>query len=122
MVEKEAETKKIDYRRFISDNTINYLFGFLIEKVSWFYSYLIYYLITFQCKEAIRNKEVPVACVFWDYTTQEKVCWNHNLTNKLNNATAHAEMNCIEEISNKKKLNLDYSKILVIVSCEPCIM
>jgi len=64
---------------------------------------------------------------------------SHNLTNGTSNATTHAEINCIEEISKKlvegresfcKEFGLSekidiagiFEQCILFVTCEPCIM
>lgn len=76
-----------------------------------------------KCKEAIIKKEVPVACLFYNTKNKKIIASSHNLTNKTNNATTHAEINCINYITNELKLNpIIFEDTIVVVSCEPCIM
>ncbi len=51
------------------------------------------------------------------------MCESHNLTNITKNATTHAEMNCIDYLTNKLNYKIEgFKNLIVIVSCEPCIM
>ncbi len=96
-----------------------------------------------ECKKALLSGEVPVGCVFVYLPTNKIILRGHNLTNKTKNATTHAEINCINSISeifknfvskedfisqneinpkdaeNLKKL---FNNCALFVSCEPCIM
>lgn len=66
---------------------------------------------------------MPVACVFYDIENKKVVCDSHNWTNKTKNATTHAEMNCIDYLTNQLNYTKDdFKRLVVIVSCEPCIM
>jgi len=96
-----------------------------------------------QCKIALKEKEVPVGCVFVHIPTKKILAASHNLTNKSKNATKHAEINCFEFIQNLdkdqilkneflkrnhldfeefKNLTYIFSQSALFVSCEPCIM
>lgn len=96
-----------------------------------------------KCISAIKEKEVPVGCVFVHIPSKKIFASSHNLTNKLKNATKHAEINCIDYVrmlsKNKdekikfindlglkfdfdKDLNSIFSESALFVSCEPCIM
>jgi tRNA-specific adenosine deaminase 2 len=96
-----------------------------------------------QCYRALEEKEVPVGCVFVHIPSKRIFIESHNLTNKLKNATKHAEINCFDSIENisrdkylteafirekklkfsvEKNLNSIFSESALFVSCEPCIM
>jgi len=96
-----------------------------------------------ECLKSLSEGEVPVGCVFVYIPNKKIILKGHNLTNITKNATTHAEMNCINYISdllqNKQEKNLfikkfdineedalDSKKLLnkcaLFVSCEPCIM
>lgn len=96
-----------------------------------------------ECNNAILANEVPVGCIFLHIPSQQIIVRSHNLTNKTKNATTHAEINCINEISqklvqneikefsdikidenksNSEKLIDIFSNCVLFVSCEPCIM
>ena len=75
------------------------------------------------CEDALVEKEVPVACVFYNIKDNKIVAKAHNLTNKTKNATSHAEILCINYLTNEKYYKKDdFQNIIVVVSCEPCIM
>ena len=93
------------YELIINDEILNNLFNVCIQ----------------QCKLAIEKNEVPVACVFYNLESKQIIAKNHNLTNIKNNATAHAEINCIEEITQTYGKQI-FEKCILVVSCEPCIM
>lgn len=100
---KELENDELE--KFISNKE---LISFLFNEV---YS---------QCLKALFLKEVPVGCVFYSLSLKKIVSYGHNLTNKNKNATSHAEINCIEELT--IQYNNDFSDLILLVSCEPCIM
>lgn len=75
--------------------------------------------------EALESQEVPVGCIF--VYENEIVARGRNTVNETRNATRHAEMNCIDQVTEfckKMNLNVDeiFSKIDVYVTVEPCIM
>ena len=93
------------------------------------------------CEKAIENGEIPVGCIFVHNKTKKILYGSHNLTNKIKNANAHCEINCIKyfeshlpfKIENKLENNkieyIEYKDIkdllsncTLFVSCEPCIM
>ena len=71
--------------------------------------------------EAVNNKEIPVACCFVNMNNKklELVTIQHNLTNKLKNGTKHCEILCLDYCY---KNNLDVTKMVAIVTVEPCLM
>ncbi|MFM7852406.1 MAG: nucleoside deaminase [Flammeovirgaceae bacterium] len=83
--------------------------------------------------------EVPVGCVFYHIPSDKIIAKSHNLTNATSNATTHAEINCIEEISFNLNSNREsfcksyllkdsttifdiFQDCILFVTCEPCIM
>lgn len=75
--------------------------------------------------EALESQEVPVGCIFV-YET-EIIAQGRNTVNETRNATRHAEMNCIDRVTeycNGKNLSVDkvFAEIDVYVTVEPCIM
>lgn len=76
-------------------------------------------------REAIKQNEVPVGCVF--IYNNEIIACAANLVNKTKNATRHAEFICIDQVLKYCKLNnLNHTdifrRITVVVTVEPCIM
>lgn len=76
-------------------------------------------------REALEAKEVPVGCIF--VHNGEIIAVGRNTVNETHNATRHAEINCIDEVSRYCDINnLEVSKIFeelsVYVTVEPCIM
>uniref|UniRef100_A0A1B6GFZ5 CMP/dCMP-type deaminase domain-containing protein n=2 Tax=Cuerna arida TaxID=1464854 RepID=A0A1B6GFZ5_9HEMI len=72
-------------------------------------------------KEALRNGEVPVGCIF--IYKGQVIAKGSNTVNQTCNATRHAEMDCIEAIVTKYP---NWEEVLhntqVVVTVEPCIM
>lgn len=68
-------------------------------------------------KEAIKNNEVPISCLF--ITNNKITSIFHNLTNKTKNATKHCEILCLDSSFNS---NIDPSNSIAIVTVEPCLM
>lgn len=77
--------------------------------------------------------------MFYHIPSNKIIARSHNLTNASSNATTHAEMNCIEEISYNltyqreifsktfeisESINIDniFEDCILYVTCEPCIM
>ncbi|CAH1117285.1 unnamed protein product [Phaedon cochleariae] len=76
-------------------------------------------------KEALSAQEVPVGCIF--VHNGEVIALGRNTVNETKNATRHAEMNCIDQVTNYCTLrNLNptqiFKEIIVYVTVEPCIM
>lgn len=76
-------------------------------------------------KEALIAQEVPVGCVFTD--GERIIAVSRNSVNVTRNPTRHAEINCIDAVlSYCKTNNIDFrdyfSKIIVYVTVEPCVM
>lgn len=65
-----------------------------------------------EAKKALVDNEVPVGCVFVRNDTI--VCKSHNLTNKLRDPLAHAEIVGIRAT--------DCRDCYVFITCEPCVM
>mgnify|MGYP005983866879 FL=1 len=75
--------------------------------------------------EALAAKEVPVGCIF--VYKDEIVALGRNTVNESRNATRHAEINCIEQVTDycrDKGLDLGaaFRQVCVYVTVEPCIM
>lgn len=75
--------------------------------------------------EALESQEVPVGCIF--VYENEMVAKGRNTVNETRNATRHAEMNCIDQVTDyckSENLVVDevFSKVDVYVTVEPCIM
>lgn len=75
--------------------------------------------------EALAVKEVPVGCIFV-YNSQI-IALGRNTVNETRNATRHAEINCIEQVTDYcKENNLSlkdvFKETCVYVTVEPCIM
>lgn len=74
-----------------------------------------------EAKEALKNGEVPVGCLF--IYKGDVIATGSNTVNQTCNATRHAEMDCIEEIVRKYP---DWEQVFhntqVVVTVEPCIM
>ena len=96
-----------------------------------------------ECNNALLSGEVPVGCVFVYLPNNRIILKGHNLTNITKNATKHAEINCIDTITeiyqNEKQkeiflsqhqikredadnLKSLFNNCVLFVSCEPCIM
>lgn len=76
-------------------------------------------------EEALKNKEVPVGCIFV-YKDQEVACGG-NRVNETKNATAHAEIVALEKVREWcAEKGLDAGEVLreatLYVTVEPCIM
>ena len=52
-----------------------------------------------ECNNALLSGEVPVGCVFVYLPNNRIILKGHNLTNITKNATKHAEINCIDTIT-----------------------
>lgn len=65
-----------------------------------------------EAKKALVANEVPVGCVF--VRNNRIIGRSHNLTNKLNDPLAHAELVIIRSVN---CFNCD-----VFITCEPCVM
>ncbi|CAH1364047.1 unnamed protein product [Tenebrio molitor] len=75
--------------------------------------------------EALAAKEVPVGCIF--VHNSEIIALGRNTVNETRNATRHAEINCIEQVTdycraNNLDLNDVFREVRVYVTVEPCIM
>nr|XP_971753.1 PREDICTED: tRNA-specific adenosine deaminase 2 [Tribolium castaneum] len=75
--------------------------------------------------EALAAQEVPVGCIFVHNNTE--IAFGRNTVNQTKNATRHAEINCIEQVTDYCKTNnfnlIDFFKgVTVFVTVEPCIM
>ncbi|KAJ5076901.1 tRNA-specific adenosine deaminase 2 [Anaeramoeba ignava] len=76
-----------------------------------------------QAQLAFQEKEVPVGCVFVDSSNNKIIAKGRNQTNKKKIGISHAELECIEQILESKIIEKsDFKKIIVYVTCEPCIM
>ncbi len=72
-----------------------------------------------EAKEAYLEGEVPVGCVI--VSGNKIIARSHNLTEKLNDVTAHAEMQAITSAANQ--LGGKYlTDCTIYVSVEPCVM
>ncbi|KAG5899849.1 hypothetical protein JTB14_012320 [Gonioctena quinquepunctata] len=79
----------------------------------------------FFAREALAAQEVPVGCIF--VHKDEIIALGRNTVNETRNATRHAEINCIEQVTdhckaNKLELKSVFSEVSVYVTVEPCIM
>ncbi|MBW0488633.1 hypothetical protein O181_028348 [Austropuccinia psidii MF-1] len=73
--------------------------------------------------EALLSSEIPVGCVLVDSSTQEIIAKGRNRTNETKNACLHAEFDAISYLfSNQEGRRLDWSRIVVYVTVEPCLM
>mmetsp|Transcript_13969 Transcript_13969/g.21142 ORF Transcript_13969/g.21142 Transcript_13969/m.21142 type:complete len:164 (-) Transcript_13969:19-510(-) len=78
-----------------------------------------------QANLAFKLNEVPVGCVFVDDRSQSIVACGHNIPNKTNNATDHAEIVALKQLSSsltKPQLFSLLKHIVVYVTVEPCMM
>lgn len=80
-----------------------------------------------QAKLALAEKEVAVGCVFYHVDLEQVISRGRNSVNATQNATRHAEINCIDDAidyCNINHINQQdlWPKIDVYVTCEPCIM
>jgi tRNA-specific adenosine deaminase 2 len=99
-----------------------------------------------QAEEALRQGETPVGAVFvahpklsdedlnngakilvenwpYDFKKGRIVARGYNLTNKLRDATRHAEFNALEDILSGASLKIENDELLVLyVTVEPCVM
>ncbi|RAL53247.1 hypothetical protein DM860_006919 [Cuscuta australis] len=81
-----------------------------------------------QAKLALDSLEVPVGCVIVE--DGEVIAWGRNRTTETRNGTRHAEMEAIDSLLENWKKNglspgevsLRFSKCILYVTCEPCIM
>ena len=72
-----------------------------------------------EAKEAYLEGEVPVGCVI--VSGNKIIARSHNLTEKLNDVTAHAEMQAITSAANQ--LGGKYlTDCTIYVTVEPCVM
>lgn len=81
---------------------------------------------------ALRNIETPVACIMVDSVKNEVLSIGFNGTNDTLNGTRHAEFIAIDSILNKhiprekhgdlEYINQFFSKVVLYVTVEPCIM
>ena len=72
-----------------------------------------------QAHLAANGGEVPVGAVFLNAEDGSVVDQSANETNKLRNATRHCEIVMIDRSSQR---NVDFSKVVLFVTVEPCIM
>ncbi|MBO5997721.1 MAG: nucleoside deaminase [Alphaproteobacteria bacterium] len=70
-------------------------------------------------KEAFDSGETPVGAVIFDSKTKEILCSAHNLTEKENDATAHAEILAIRKAGKLLK-NPNLSGYSIFSTLEPC--
>ena len=71
-----------------------------------------------EAKKAFDKDEIPIGAVL--VKNDELIAKNHNRTNQLNNALAHAEKLAIEKtISSQEKFLYEYT---LYVTVEPCLM
>ncbi|WRX32951.1 Cytidine and deoxycytidylate deaminase domain - like 5 [Theobroma cacao] len=81
-----------------------------------------------QAKLALESLEVPVGCVF--IKDGKVIASGRNQTNETRNATRHAEMEAIDILLekwqrdglSKSDVAETFSKCILYVTCEPCIM
>lgn len=73
-----------------------------------------------QADLALKRQEVPIGCVF--VVDDVVVAEGSNMTNASRNATRHAELEAIDSILAKGDEPVDWSKHVLYVTCEPCIM
>ncbi|KAI4304031.1 hypothetical protein MLD38_039595 [Melastoma candidum] len=81
-----------------------------------------------QAKLALDNLEVPIGCVIVE--EGKVIASGRNRTNETRNATRHAEMEAIDTLleqwqlqgSSTSEVAEKFSKCLLFVTCEPCIM
>ncbi|KAB2600056.1 tRNA-specific adenosine deaminase 2 [Pyrus ussuriensis x Pyrus communis] len=81
-----------------------------------------------QANEALDSLEVPVGCVIVE--DGNVIASGRNRTNETRNATRHAEMEAIdtlleqwrEQRLSKSQVAEKFSKCVLYVTCEPCIM
>ena len=74
-----------------------------------------------QAKKAFETDEVPVGAVIVDSISKEILAQSHNLTENLQDATAHAEMLAIQAAC-KKKGSKYLNDCDIYVTLEPCPM
>ena len=74
-----------------------------------------------QAKKAFNLGETPVGAVVFNTKTKEILCSAHNLTEKDNDATAHAEILAIRQAGNLLK-NTNLSGYSIFSTLEPCAM
>ena len=74
-----------------------------------------------QAKIAVEKDEVPVGAVVVDAQSGEIIACTHNLTEHAADATAHAEILCIQEACRKLKSNR-LRGFNLYVTLEPCTM
>ena len=74
-----------------------------------------------QAKKAFDLGETPIGAVIFDSKTKEILCATHNLTEKENDATAHAEILAIRQAGKLLK-NTNLSGYSIFSTLEPCAM
>ena len=74
-----------------------------------------------QAKKAFDLEETPVGAVIFNTQTKEILCATHNLTEKENDATAHAEILAIRKAGKLLK-NTNLSGYSIFSTLEPCAM
>ncbi|EOB11825.1 tRNA-specific adenosine deaminase 2 [Nosema bombycis CQ1] len=67
--------------------------------------------------KALQEQEVPVGCVI--VQNKQILSRSHNLTNKLHDPLAHAEINGLRELLQQSQITDD---LTFYITCEPCIM
>ncbi|ABN64803.2 tRNA-specific adenosine deaminase subunit [Scheffersomyces stipitis CBS 6054] len=70
---------------------------------------------------ALTVNETPVSCLIEDIETNEILSIGYNYTNISLNGTKHAEFIAVKRLRDSN-LNIDFGKVRLIVSVEPCIM
>ena len=74
-----------------------------------------------QAKKAFDLGETPVGAVIFNTKTKEILCFAHNLTEKNNDPTAHAEILAIRQAGKLLK-NTNLSGYSIFSTLEPCAM
>ena len=74
-----------------------------------------------QAKKAFDLGETPIGAVIFNTKTKEILCFAHNLTEKNNDPTAHAEILAIRQAGELLK-NTNLSGSSIFASIEPCAM
>ena len=74
-----------------------------------------------QAKKAFDLGETPIGAVIFNTKTKEILCFAHNLTEKNNDPTAHAEILAIRQAGELLK-NTNLSGYSIFASIEPCAM
>ena len=74
-----------------------------------------------EAKKAYKKGEIPIGCVIVDNANKEILVRAHNLKEKKHDVSAHAEINALRKLGQKKE-NWRAEDVTLYVTVEPCSM